>query len=485
MNKKLKSSSVGYRLKFLAKDAFFYGGLAALGRFSSILTFPFLTRLLSKETFGVLDLFLVVEMLFVFLSIMGQDSALARYFYDDEDINARKAICTSSLLVQLTLGLFVIGGLLYFRSEIMAIYGVPPIYEPLMWILALKIFLTIPLNYSINLMKWSYERNGFAYLTLGSSTCIIFAALIGAYFFENPLMSILVLQCCALLLFAVFGLFLCRGWFGRIATAPIIRALFTFGIPYGIISLSANLVPSVDRSMISQSLGIEAIAIYAVANRVANLFRVGTTAFQTAWGPFYMSTYKTDDAQDSFDLILRSYCVFGAVLFIIFSACANWFVPLLAGEQYSEAAGLSIFLAYGIIIQGAGWITGIGSFIAKKPVYDLSSYLVQLITTFIGIYLLLPIYGLMGAAISIVLGYLSQAISMTALGYYSYSLRFSLVRPFLAMLLGLLFTLGQSLVIDIFNSFLFYLFMFISIIFILFIGSSAQERKYLLARLRS
>jgi len=429
----LKSLPVMGKLKFLAKDAVYYGGLAALGRFSSILTFPFLTRMLSKEAFGVLDIFLVIEMLFVFISIMGQDSALARYFYDDEDKLARRSICSASLLIQLTLGLVSVASLLFFRESIMAFYALPEAYEPLIWILALKVFLTIPLNYSINLMKWSFARRGFALLTLGSSTLVILAALIGAYFYSDPIKWILLFQSGVLLVFGAIGLYLCRDWFGNIIQKDIMPTLFLFGLPYGAIALIANLVPSVDRAMISQALGVEMLAVYAVANRVANLFRIGTTAFQTAWGPFYMASYETPNAPQSFDLIFRIYTLFAIAFFLIFSATAFWFVPFIAGSQYASASVLSIYLALGILVQGIGWITGVGSFIAKKPLFDLLSYLAQLLSTFAGIVILLPIFGLLGVAISVTIGYTIQALTMTALGYYSYSLRFKLLKPVLSL----------------------------------------------------
>jgi O-antigen/teichoic acid export membrane protein len=477
----LNNLSIAGKLKFLAKDAVFYGGLSALSRFSSLITFPFLTRFLSKETFAVLDLFLVIELLFIFLSIMGQDSALGRYFYDKEDLKSRKSVCTASLLIQGVFATFVIGGMLFFRHSIMAFYTVPIEYEPLIWILALKIFLTLPVNYSINLMKWSFTRKGFALLSLGSSIGIMISAVIGAYYFENPLRGILILQTCSSLIFGLLGLYLCRNWLGSINIKTSIPALLAFGMPYGFIVLSGNLIPSIDRSMISNFLGMEALAIYVVTNRVAGLFRIGAVAFQNAWGPFYMASYKTENAQKTFDLILRGYCLIVAIIFIVFSLIAEWFVPLLAGEQYAEASNLSVYLAFGIMVQGVGWITGIGSTIAKRPVFAMISYAIQLLATFSGIYFLLPIFGLIGAVAGVVIGYILQVISMTVMGYYCYPLRFTLFRPTFIILFSLLIVTTQQFSFQFFSPAGVYFYSFFSTVFMIFICVNSKERKQVLS----
>ena len=65
----------------------------------------------------------------------------------------------------------------------------------------------------------------------------------------------------------------------------------------------------------------------------------------------------------------------------------------------------------GLAIQAISWITEIGIGIAKKSYLNLYAYLIFLAINISGIFLLVPILGLMGVAISVFTGYLFKAFT--------------------------------------------------------------------------
>jgi O-antigen/teichoic acid export membrane protein len=104
------SLSLKGRLHFLLRDATLYGGAAAISKAFALITFPLLARHFSVEEYGVLDYFLVLGSLLAIFFIFGQDSAVARYFYEYEETETRQQLISQSLVFQLS-------GLALFLSE--------------------------------------------------------------------------------------------------------------------------------------------------------------------------------------------------------------------------------------------------------------------------------------------------------------------------------------------------------------------------------
>lgn len=80
------------RLSFLLKDSALYGGAAAISKSFSIITFPLLARHFSIADYGIIDFFGVLASFIGILVIFGQDSAVARFFFEYEDKDKRQQL---------------------------------------------------------------------------------------------------------------------------------------------------------------------------------------------------------------------------------------------------------------------------------------------------------------------------------------------------------------------------------------------------------
>jgi hypothetical protein len=73
-----------------------YGLGAAAGRGLQMLLVPILTRVFTPASYGVLDLLGLIGSIAALLLVMGTDAALARFFYEAEDREARRTMISSS-----------------------------------------------------------------------------------------------------------------------------------------------------------------------------------------------------------------------------------------------------------------------------------------------------------------------------------------------------------------------------------------------------
>ncbi|MGA9267138.1 MAG: oligosaccharide flippase family protein, partial [Rhodomicrobium sp.] len=93
----------GGRLRFLAKDAAVYGIGGALTKLLSLITFPLLARHFSVQDFGLIDLLNTAVLLLSVLLAFGLDSAVARFFYENEEIDYRRQIVSQALTFQVAI----------------------------------------------------------------------------------------------------------------------------------------------------------------------------------------------------------------------------------------------------------------------------------------------------------------------------------------------------------------------------------------------
>ena len=85
-------------LRKLTGESVVYGLGTAAGRGLQMLLVPVFTRVLAPEAYGVIDLLGLVGSIAALLVVMGTDAALARFFYDAADREARRIMISSSAL---------------------------------------------------------------------------------------------------------------------------------------------------------------------------------------------------------------------------------------------------------------------------------------------------------------------------------------------------------------------------------------------------
>ena len=95
-----KPQSSIFGIKRLANDTLIYGVFHALVRALNFITFPLLARHFSVAEYGRFDFAMITINLIALLCIFGQDSALARYYYDVKKDHEKQTVVTQSLFIQ-------------------------------------------------------------------------------------------------------------------------------------------------------------------------------------------------------------------------------------------------------------------------------------------------------------------------------------------------------------------------------------------------
>lgn len=194
----------------------------------------------------------------------------------------------------------------------------------------------------------------------------------------------------------------------------LLWAMQRFGLPLAVSGLGVWAINFIDRFFLVTISGEAETGVYSMAVRISSVTALALAAFQMAWHAFAFSFADDDEARGVFGYVL-TYVLFGACwLSLALGLLAPWLVRLLAPSNpsfwpASQAVGLLSFAiaalaGYGVTETATArvgrtaftWvITGSGA--AVNIVLNVA---------------LIPRYGMEGAAVATVIGFLWMFIMM-------------------------------------------------------------------------
>lgn len=377
--------SIRNRLRFLAKDAFLYGGAAALNRSFSLITFPLLARHFSLEDFGLIDLFTAAAAVLCVTLVFGQDSAVARYFYEHEDEGARRRIATQSFLFQAGCAAVVLPALWLAAEPAARLLSVSPASGGLLRLVLMQVPALICINFAENLLKWTFARRAYLILSMGAVAVRMAALLAAVTLFHAGVSAVFAVNLAVSGCFGLLGLYLVRGWLGAPGGTGHLRAMLPFALPLGCICALASLSPLLERALVSRFFGEADLGLYAAGAKVALLASMPIQALQMAWGPFSLALHKEPDAAATYNWVLKAVALGLCLFTLLLAAAAGPLISLLASERFAAGAAVVFPLAMGQALQAIGWIPALGISVAKRTSLNLYAYLVYIAVTAVAI----------------------------------------------------------------------------------------------------
>ncbi len=254
-------------IKFLAKDTILYGTTGAVSKFLAIFTVPILTRILTQEDYGTIDAVNAFVPLFTGFAVLGQDSAIARFFYDKgEDLEYRKKIATIGLVLQLIFLTQLCIVLILFAEEIggLIFSGKTKVIQ--YWLIAV---VSLPGSvfflYSINIFKWTFQRRKYLFISLGNSILQVSLVVYFVLFLNWGVWGAIIPNVVCLNLFGIIGLVLSRDYikFEKITESfNIAKEMILYGLPFTGVMIITSLMPSIDRFFLLRYSTLSDIGIY-------------------------------------------------------------------------------------------------------------------------------------------------------------------------------------------------------------------------------
>ncbi len=389
----------------LGGDAIAYGlgGVASKGL--TLLAVPVLTRVLSPESYGVLDFVTIVVGFLTAFIIAGTDSAQSFFFYHKADSAQDRRDTISATAQWRTL----VGPVLLVVTIPTLWFGVEVLGSRSIWILVwagLAAWIGAIAAGFADVCRLRFEPWRFVTLstlasgggTLLGLSIVLLTGQIYGYFSGAALGALLSLGA---------GAYLLRGSFSvrPIVTASIRRQV-TFGAPLLPAALSVYVLNGADRYVLQVYRPAAELGVYGVAAKVAILVLLGVETFRKAFWPFAMEALQ--DAQRGpvvFRTGARIYAGAGAAMIVYLTWLAPFLVAVLGGDAYAEAGGLVAYLLWPSVLYGYYMLASGGIWKSEKT--GVAAWLGLAAAAFNVLlnFLLVPSFGMKGAAIATVLAY--------------------------------------------------------------------------------
>jgi len=164
--------------------------------------------------------------------------------------------------------------------------------------------------------------------------------------------------------------------------------------------LAYTLYGRVDQVMLGQMLGDAKVGVYAAAVRVAELWLFIPPAISSSFFPSLVSAREAnpDEYRRRLQQLFNLMVVLGVGASVVLSFSANWIVGLLFGSEYSDAGPVLQIYSWAGIFVGFAWMGERYLVIEGLQRLVMYRHLIGAIINVTANWLLIPTFGLVGAA---------------------------------------------------------------------------------------
>jgi O-antigen/teichoic acid export membrane protein len=193
----------------------------------------------------------------------------------------------------------------------------------------------------------------------------------------------------------------------------LLRQMNHFGMPLVPSALALWAINFIDRIFIAQYKGQAEVGVYSVAVRISSAIVFLMIAFRLAWPAFAYSIDEDREAKRTYSYVL-TYLVFVCCwVSLALGVLAPWLVDVLAPKHsFHRAADAVALLAFASTAYAAYTVVAIGIGRARQTQFN---WVVSGIAAALNVVLnviLIPPYGMIGAAISTAAAYLALFLGM-------------------------------------------------------------------------
>ena len=204
-----------------------------------------------------------------------------------------------------------------------------------------------------------------------------------------------------------------RAQLGLQFSRPLLREMNRFGIPLVPAALALIVVNFSDRFFLVHLASLAEVGLYEIGVRIASAMVLLLTAFRMAWPAFAYSIEDDEEAKRTYAFVLTYLVVIASWLALGLGLLAPWLVRLLTQPDFYEGERVVAPLAFGGVAYAAYIVMAIGVGRAKRTQFN---WVITGVAAAVNIglnLLLIPPYGIMGAAVATVVAYGVMFIGMT------------------------------------------------------------------------
>ena len=394
------------KAKLFIENFLVYGLGGIISKIVPLVMVPVVTRLMpNTEYFGLSDLSGTVISFASALAIIGMYDAMFRMFFEKEDEDYRKTVCSTTLTFTLTTSVFVFVVMLFLRNVIAEFFFGNPKYAYLVYITAIAT-LVGSTNGIISAPTRMQNKRKIFLVTNTVSPILSYAVSIplllkGYYVIALPLAGVV----SGITMETSFWI-LNNRWFSvHKFDFALLKQLLKIAVPLFPNFLIYWVFNSSDRIMIANLLDVGQAGIYSVGSKLGHASQLIYTAFAGGWQYFAFSTMKEDNQVKSNSLIFEYLGIISFVCTMFVCLVSRPLYSVLFPAEYLQGYIISPYLFLAPLLQMLFQVVANQFLVVKKTWPNMFILSFAAVLNVILNLVLIPRIGIEGAAIATLAGY--------------------------------------------------------------------------------
>lgn len=418
-----------------------YASAGVVTAMVGLLTFPILTRNLSVAEYGIVGLITSSVTLFVAVGKLGVQHAVIRFFSQIKHANIGFSVAQMNstvcavfvLLASVTTVIWLLSGFFILPQFLQ--------YENISFLFLLAsgiVFVRLIGSAVMNFLR-AQQRSGSVALAMSLSK-FLNLSLIVMVLFGATLNPVTVITCLLIAEFCsiAYAFWQYRADFhfaGNDVSSKLAGAMLTYGLPLMILESLGLVLRLSDRYLIEAMLGVSSLGQYSASyNLTAYLDLIVLAALLQAVKPAYMNMWESEGEAKTKAFLSRGfylYMVIGIPFVTMFAVTSPYLLAFLSGPKYSPGTVVIPYVALSFWMEGAMHFLAAGLFIFKHTKVMMFWSLIATCLNLALNIVLIPRFGISGAAMVTVISYAVFLGGVGSLGFRYVSFGISLRKPLL------------------------------------------------------
>lgn len=404
-----------------------YASAGVLSALVGLVSFPILTRNLSVADYGIVGLITASTTVFMAVGKLGVQHAVIRFFAQIKNANiAFSQQQLNSTVSAIFLGLAILTTVIFLVMGFQVLPGFLQ-YEDISSLFLLASGIVFIRILGSGIMNFLRAQQRSAEVAIAQSLArflnlILILSVVLATVLDPKSVIICLFFAELAGVFYVAYQYRSDFYFSRSdISGKLAKAMLFYGIPLMILESLSLVLRLSDRYLIEAMLGVDELGQYSASyNLTSYLDVIILAAIIQAVRPAYMHMWESQGAQKTGDFLARGfhfYVMLGIPFIAMFSITSPYLLSFLAGPKYAIGTVIIPFVSLSWWLEGAMVFLAAGLYIFKDTKVLMFCSLVATIINLGLNVLLIPHFGIMGAAAVTMVSYGLFLVSVTALSF--------------------------------------------------------------------
>ena len=404
-------TSLATQMKRLGRHSAVYGLGGIVSRVLAVFLLPLYTRYLDTADLGAVGLIVAGSAVLVTILRLGISSAFFRFYFDSKEPAHRRLVVRTSFWFTMASATAGLAAGVLLAEPIADLLGL----DDANLVRAGFVGVWAQMNYEqlTSLFRAEERSTAFVAASLANIAVTIGATILLVVVWEQGALGVIVGNFTGTLAVYLALLAVHREQLGLQFSRPLLREMNRFGLPLVPAALALIVVNFSDRFFLVHLASLDEVGLYEIGVRIASAMVLLLTAFRMAWPAFAYSIEDDAEARRTYAFVLTYLVVIASWLALALGLLAPWLVRLLTQPEFYEGERVVAPLAFGGMAYAAYIVMAIGVGRAKRTQFNWAiTGLAALVNVALNV-ILIPPYGIMGAAVATVAAYVVMFLAMT------------------------------------------------------------------------